>query len=77
VNAGVVGVCGTPEQRLDGEAERVTRRSKGGSGAGASVVVVGIRVRVQRGLGLLFVGRRGHIGVRARGERVAGDLAAG
>jgi hypothetical protein len=25
--------------------------------------------------GLLFVGRRSHTGVRARGERVAGDLA--
>jgi hypothetical protein len=36
---------------------------------------VGIRVRVHRGLGLLFVGRQGHIGVRARGEKVAGDLA--
>jgi hypothetical protein len=65
---------GLPEQRPDGEPKRVTRRSKRGGGAGASVVAAGVRVRVQRGLGLLFVGRRGHIGVRARGEKLAGDL---
>jgi hypothetical protein len=40
---------------------------QGGCGAGASVAVAGISVRVQRGLGLLFVGRRGTLGVRAQG----------
>jgi hypothetical protein len=42
---GVVVVCGTPERRLDGEAERATRRSKGGSGAG------GLQWMLRLGLG--------------------------
>jgi hypothetical protein len=38
-------VCGTPERRLDGEAERATRRSKGGGGAG------GLQWMLRLGLG--------------------------
>jgi hypothetical protein len=37
VDTGVVGVRGAVERRLDGEAERATRRSKGGGGAGGLV----------------------------------------
>jgi hypothetical protein len=64
-------------RRSDGSAVEQGRRAaeQGGCGAGASVAAAGIRVRVQRGLGLLLVGRRGHIGMRARGEKIAGDLA--
>jgi hypothetical protein len=40
---------------------------QGSCGTGASVAAAGIRVRVQRGLGLLFVGRRGTLSVRAQG----------
>jgi hypothetical protein len=67
-------------RRSDGSAvEQGGRRAaeQGGCSAGASVAAVGIRVRVQRGLGLLFVGRRGTLGVRAgrgapRNPRAAG-----
>jgi hypothetical protein len=41
-------VCGTPERRLDGEAERATRRSKGGGGTG--VFLVGLRLGLGHGV---------------------------
>jgi hypothetical protein len=61
-------LAGARVRRSDGSAtEHGGRRAaeQGDCGAGASVVAAGIRVRVQRGLGLLFVGRRGTLGVRA------------
>jgi hypothetical protein len=45
-----------------------------GGGARASVAAAAVRVGGQRGLGILFVGRRGTLGVRARRESLIGDL---
>jgi hypothetical protein len=65
---------GAVERRAHGGAEEVVRRPSS-CGAVAPVVAAGLGL-VFRWLGLLFVGRRSHTGVRARGEEVAGDLGA-
>jgi hypothetical protein len=57
---GVVGVCGTAERRLDGEAERATRRSKEGGGTG--VFPVGLQLGLgSRAQGLPFCRAAGSI----------------
>jgi hypothetical protein len=67
-------VCGTAERRLDGEAERATRRSKGGGNTG--VFPVGLRLGLgSRAQGFPFCrAARSILACGPREEKLAGDL---
>jgi hypothetical protein len=67
-------VCGTAERRLDGEAERATRWSKGGGDTG--VFLVGLRLGLgSRVQGFPFCRAARSISTSGpREEKLAGDL---
>jgi hypothetical protein len=69
------GSAGSGVRWSDGSTvtQRSQRGEPTGSRAGASVAAVAAKVG-QKGLEILFVGRRGTLGVRAECESLAGDL---
>jgi hypothetical protein len=74
--AGLGWGWGAAEQRVRGGAEAPSGGAEG-LRCRASIAAAGTRVRVLKGVGPLLVGQRSHTGVRAREERVVGDLAGG